>query len=110
MMDRPKRGFGIPVKTWLSGDLKKIVDYYLSEQFISKQNLFNPQKLLYIKDSFYRGKMEWTDKLWNILMFQMWYDKWINNHPPVYFRSGESSGHLNKEIVKETGRSASIVS
>jgi len=85
IMDRPKRGFGIPVKTWLNGDLKKVVDYYLSEQFISKQDLFNLQKLLDIKNSFYRGKMEWTDKLWNLLMFQMWYDKWINNNPPLCF-------------------------
>jgi len=83
MMDRPKRGFGIPVKTWLCGDLKIVVDYYLSEDFIRKQNLFNPQKLLYIKNSFYHGKMEWTDKIWNILMFQMWYDKWINNQAPL---------------------------
>jgi asparagine synthase (glutamine-hydrolysing) len=85
IMDRPKRGFGIPVKTWLYGDLKKIVDHYLSEQFIARQNLFNARKLLYIKNSFYHGKMEWTDKLWNLLIFQMWYDKWINNQEATGF-------------------------
>ncbi len=85
MMDRPKRGFGIPVKTWLCSDLKQIVDYYLSEQFLTHQNFFNPQKVLYIKNSFYHGKMEWTDKIWNLLMFQMWYDKWINNQATVSF-------------------------
>lgn len=100
MMDRPKRGFGIPVKTWLAGDLKPVVDYYLSDQFIGKQDLFNPQKLSYIKNSFYRGKEEWTDKLWNILMFQMWYDKWINNQLPLYF--GTVKRESNKSpIVKQ---------
>jgi len=80
MMDRPKMGFGIPIATWLQNDLKPFVDMYFDEQFIEKQNIFNNNIIQRIKNSFYNGKIERAEKVWYILMFQMWYDRWMNNN------------------------------
>jgi asparagine synthase (glutamine-hydrolysing) len=80
MMDRPKMGFGIPVMNWLQDELKKFVDLYLDEDFISKQNIFNNNEIQRIKKSFYNGKVERAEKIWYLLMFQLWYDKWMNNN------------------------------
>ncbi|NDP27144.1 MAG: hypothetical protein GZ087_06935 [Flavobacterium sp.] len=79
MMDRPKIGFGIPVRSWLQKDLKPQVYMYLDEKYLLNQNIFNEQRILQIKNSFYQGRMEWTDKIWNLLMFQMWFDKWMKS-------------------------------
>ncbi len=79
MMDRPKMGFGIPIAAWLQNDLKPFVDMYFDEQFIHKQDIFNNDVIQKIKRSFYQGKIERAEKIWYILMFQMWYDKWMNN-------------------------------
>ena len=80
IMDRPKMGFGIPIANWLQNDLKPFVDHYFEEAFITKQNIFNNDEMQRIKRSFYRGKMESAEKIWFLLMFQMWYDKWMNNN------------------------------
>jgi len=80
MMDRPKMGFGIPIAKWLQTDLKFYVDQYLNTDFIKKQNIFNEDAVQLIYTSFYKGKVERAEKLWHLLMFQMWYDKWINNN------------------------------
>lgn len=80
MMDRPKMGFGIPIANWLQNDLKPFVDRYFDEQFIEKQNIFSNEIIQQIKRSFYHGKIERAEKIWYILMFQMWYDKWMNNN------------------------------
>jgi asparagine synthase (glutamine-hydrolysing) len=80
MMDRPKMGFGIPISAWLQNDLKPFVDQYFDEGFIEKQNIFNNDVIQRIKKSFYHGKIERAEKIWYLLMFQMWYDKWINNN------------------------------
>jgi asparagine synthase (glutamine-hydrolysing) len=80
MMDRPKMGFGIPVAEWLQGDLKPFVDEYFDDAFIVKQNIFNNSEIQRIKNSFYQGKTERAEKIWYLLMFQMWYDKWMNNN------------------------------
>ncbi len=80
MMDRPKMGFGIPIATWLQSDLKPFVDQYFNEAFVSKQGIFNNNEIQRIKKSFYQGKVERAEKIWYLLMFQMWYDKWMNNN------------------------------
>ncbi|GAB2829484.1 asparagine synthetase B family protein [Ferruginibacter profundus] len=80
MMDRPKMGFGIPISAWLQNDLKPFVDRYFDETFIQKQNIFNNDIIQRIKKSFYQGKIERAEKIWYLLMFQMWYDKWMNNN------------------------------
>lgn len=80
MMDRPKMGFGIPISAWLQNDLKPFVDRYFDETFILKQNIFNNDIIQRIKKSFYQGKIERAEKIWYLLMFQMWYDKWMNNN------------------------------
>ena len=80
MMDRPKMGFGIPIADWLQNDLKKYVDQFLNDEFVLKQNIFNNEEVQRIKKSFYDGKVERAEKIWYLLMFQMWYDKWINNN------------------------------
>ncbi len=78
MMDRPKMGFGIPIANWLQNDLKPFVDQYFDGSFIIKQNIFNNIEIQRIKESFYDGKIERAEKIWYLLMFQMWYDKWMN--------------------------------
>jgi asparagine synthase (glutamine-hydrolysing) len=80
MLDRPKMGFGIPIANWLQKDLKKYVDTYFDEGFVIKQDIFNNAEIQRIKYSFYNGKVERAEKIWYILMFQMWYDKWMNNN------------------------------
>jgi asparagine synthase (glutamine-hydrolysing) len=80
MLDRPKMGFGIPIADWLQKELKPFVDLYFDAEFIKKQNLFKNVEVQRIKASFYNGKIERAEKIWYILMFQMWYDKWMNNN------------------------------
>ncbi|MBK7433227.1 MAG: asparagine synthase (glutamine-hydrolyzing) [Chitinophagaceae bacterium] len=80
MMDRPKMGFGIPIAEWLKKDLKPFTDLYLDEAFIQKQGIFNNDEIQRIRRSFYEGKIERAEKIWYLLMFQMWYDKWMNNN------------------------------
>jgi asparagine synthase (glutamine-hydrolysing) len=80
MMDRPKMGFGIPIASWLQNELKPFVDLYFDETFVEKQNIFNNEEVQKVKHAFYNGKTERAEKIWFLLMFQMWYDKWINNN------------------------------
>jgi asparagine synthase (glutamine-hydrolysing) len=78
MMDRPKMGFGIPIAEWLKNDLKIFVDHYLNENYMDKQGIFNTAEIIKIKKGFYFNKTERAEKIWYLLMFQMWYDKWMN--------------------------------
>ncbi len=76
LMDRPKMGFAIPIENWLMYDLKDKVFYYLNDDRIKHQNIFDGSIVNKIKTDFYSGKKEYALKIWHLLMFQMWHDKW----------------------------------
>ena len=77
IMDRPKMGFAIPMASWLTNELKELVEEYLEENKIKKQEIFHWSAIKELKKNFYNGKKELDYKIWYILMFQMWYEKWM---------------------------------
>lgn len=77
MMDRPKMGFAIPIANWLQNELKNHVEEYIREQKIKEQGIFNWSALRDLKERFFSGKKELDSKLWYVLMFQMWYERWM---------------------------------
>ena len=78
MMDRPKMGFAIPIEKWLINELKPKVDHYLNEKEIEAQGIFNSSYVKQLCNSFYEGRKEYGVKIWHLLMFQMWYKKWMS--------------------------------
>jgi asparagine synthase (glutamine-hydrolysing) len=76
MMDRKKMGFGIPVEQWLQNELKDLVQQYLSPGAINKHGLFNEAYIQKLTQSFFSGRTEQYLKIWHLLMFQMWFEKW----------------------------------
>jgi asparagine synthase (glutamine-hydrolysing) len=78
MMDRPKMGFGIPVHEWLGKELKELLLDHLSEQSLSAHFFFDKAVVRKQVDEFLSGRKEHYLKLWHLLMFQMWYRKWMN--------------------------------
>lgn len=77
LLDRPKTGFGIPVYSWLQNDLKEYVYYYISEEQLSKHNFINIKEALRMRADFMAGKKGYEVKIWLIIMFQMWWNKWM---------------------------------
>jgi asparagine synthase (glutamine-hydrolysing) len=79
MMDRPKMGFAIPVASWLKNELRSYVETYVNQEKIEEHGLLNWKAVAQIKDRFYSGKTELDVKLWYVLMFQLWYDRWMKS-------------------------------
>lgn len=75
---KPKRSFAIPLAKWLKTSFKPLVDLYLSPQKLAAHNLFNTKEVSKIKSAFEQnGNAENAQKVWLVLQFQMWYDKWM---------------------------------
>ena len=77
LMERPKMGFGIPMESWLGKELKSMVQEYLSETKLNEHGLFNASEVKKIMNDFFNGRTEKHLKIWYLLMFQMWYEKWM---------------------------------
>lgn len=77
MMDRPKMGFAIPISKWLKEDLSALLEEHLNKTSIEKYGLLQYKEVEKMLNLFKRGKLEFTVKLWYILMLQMWCKKWL---------------------------------
>jgi asparagine synthase (glutamine-hydrolysing) len=76
MMERPKVPFLAPLTEWFSNELKEYYYDYINEERIKKDGIFT-SKVVDLRDSFFAGKSVNNQKLWNILVFQMWKEKWL---------------------------------
>jgi asparagine synthase (glutamine-hydrolysing) len=73
LVDRPKKGFSIPIGTWLRGPLRKWADDLLDRERIEAEGFFCHEPIAFKWREHQRGKFDWSDPLWTILMFQTWY-------------------------------------
>lgn len=78
IMDRPKMGFSVPIQDWFESDIKIYARKYLDNQKIKKQNLFNAYEVMRIANNYFNGNNVNFRQLWGLLVFQMWYERWIN--------------------------------
>jgi asparagine synthase (glutamine-hydrolysing) len=77
LMDRPKKPFLAPLSVWFMEKLKEFFLHYLDEERIRKEGYFNPEPIIQMRDQFLGGKPIKHQKLWNILIFEMWYERWM---------------------------------
>lgn len=77
LFDRPKQGFSVPIADWLRGDLKDWADDLLNENRLRKQGLLNYPVIRTLWDEHQKGRGNHAQKLWTVLMFQAWYQHWI---------------------------------
>ncbi|HEX6335268.1 MAG TPA: asparagine synthase (glutamine-hydrolyzing) [Flavisolibacter sp.] len=77
MMERPKMGFAIPVEQWLSGELRPLANEHFSRERLQAHGLFNVPEVEKLVTDFYSGRKEKYLKVWYLLMFQMWYQRWM---------------------------------
>lgn len=75
-IDRPKQGFAVPVNEWFRNELKEYYQTYLNKDRIRKDGIFNPDTVERMLNEYFKYKGMNAYKLWLILMFNMWKDKY----------------------------------
>jgi asparagine synthase (glutamine-hydrolysing) len=74
---RPKWGFEMPVSRWLKGELKYLIDEYLSEERISKQAIFHYPIVRGLVTEHLSGRSDRSWLIWNLIVFQAWYSNYF---------------------------------
>ena len=78
-VDKPKSGFQIPLKSWLQDELRDVLDKYLNKNKLDS-NIFNIEEVLLLKENLFLNQYVNINKIWFILMFQMWREKWFEKN------------------------------
>ncbi len=77
IMERPKQGFAVPIAEWLRGPLRAWAEDLLAPQRLRRQGLFAPAAVGQILDEHLRGRRNHQHRLWALLMFQAWQERWL---------------------------------
>lgn len=72
LMERPKMGFGVPLRDWLQGPLQGWAERLLDQQRLKQEGFFNAAAVRVLWAEHLSGKKNRSTVLWNILMFQAW--------------------------------------
>ncbi len=70
IIDRPKKGFGIPLSDWIRKDLRKNIE----ECLLKPNPFFKTDYLQNMLKEHQSGKTNHRKKIWNVYMFLYWYE------------------------------------
>ena len=79
-----KRGFDPFQKSvWLDREFRANVDHYLSRDYLTRQGFFDPGEVEALRTLHTAGRINAADKIWNLLVFQVWYDHHLREPAPI---------------------------
>ena len=67
--------FGIPLKHWLRGGMKKILLEFLDPNRLKKEGILDPLKVQSLVQEHLNGQANHSHLLWSLLCFEIWKEK-----------------------------------
>jgi asparagine synthase (glutamine-hydrolysing) len=81
IIDRPKKGFGVPLDHWFRGELREMAYDVLLGARTLQRGYFRREPVRRLLDEHVAGTHDWADQLWNLLMLELWHRAFIDARP-----------------------------
>jgi asparagine synthase (glutamine-hydrolysing) len=75
---RSKASFGAPIRSWISGDLRSMVDECLSMAQIEKRGVFNYDYIKKIIEDDRKGFVDNAYRIYQLLTIELWFQEFID--------------------------------
>ena len=78
VLDKPKRGFAMPVAAWFRGELAPLLRGTLLDARFAARGLFDPAFVARLIDDHIAGRRNYENRLWALLFLELWFREWID--------------------------------
>jgi asparagine synthase (glutamine-hydrolysing) len=75
---RKKAGFGAPIRSWLRGPLRPLIDDLLSDETIKSRGLFRPEEVKRIIEANLAGREDYNLQVFQLLNLELWQRQFID--------------------------------
>jgi asparagine synthase (glutamine-hydrolysing) len=86
IIERPKKGFGVPIAAWLRFELREELLDTLSRSRLEAHGLFNAGEVERLVREHLSGHRDHRKQLWTLFCFQRWYDRYAAPCPTAATR------------------------
>jgi asparagine synthase (glutamine-hydrolysing) len=83
LVERPKKGFSLPIGKWLRGPLREWAEELLMEDRLKREGFFDTGAVRRVWDAHLSGQRDVEPLIWGILMFQAWLAEWSEAITPA---------------------------
>ncbi len=78
IVNRPKRGFGVPIGSWFRGPLAPMLKETLAPEAMQRRGLLQPAHVETLVREHTSGQRDHGYRLWNLLMLELWFREFID--------------------------------
>ena len=76
---RKKAGFGAPIRSWLRGALRPMVDDLLSPETIKRRGLFRPEQVRHLINANLSSREDFNLQVFQLLTLELWQRQFIDS-------------------------------
>jgi asparagine synthase (glutamine-hydrolysing) len=81
IIDRPKKGFPIPIASWLRGPLRQFARENLLASNAACSRYMDAGAVIRIVDEHEQGRKDRSQEIWALLVFEFWHRHFIDHQP-----------------------------
>ncbi len=78
VLRRPKMGFGVPMDSWLRGELRELARQVLLDPVALGRGYFRPEAIQRLLDEHQSGPTSHGHRIWALLVLELWHQEWVD--------------------------------
>jgi asparagine synthase (glutamine-hydrolysing) len=79
ILQRPKRGFGVPINQWFRGPLAEPTRALLSDKRFSERGWLDAAAVQALVDEHRRGRRDHALRMWSLMMLELWCRRFLDD-------------------------------
>ena len=77
-LERPKKGFGVPLRRWFAGDLLDLAQGTLLDGCARRRDLLHQGFVRQMIEEHVAGRRDWSHRLWTLVWLELWFREFID--------------------------------